>query len=138
VDKQQKLKIALPILIVVMAFVWGPVIMGSNKKDSSNKSSKNINEGVDSSNLAVMSLSGVRKKAKTIYTDWGQNPFMLKRAPKALYIEGIMWDANNPQAIINGKMVGIGDLVESKTVIEIKRSSIILMGDDGEIELKLN
>lgn len=136
-DRQQKLKIALPILFVVMAFVWGPVIMGPGKKNDLDNNAKNINEVADGMDSAAMFRIDARKRAKTAYTGWGQNPFMLKRAPKAFYIEGIMWDEKNPKAIINGNIVGIGDAVESKTIVDIKPSSIIIKGDDGkEVELK--
>lgn len=136
-DRQQKLKIALPILFVVMAFVWGPVIMGPSKKSDLDNNAKNINEVADGMDSAAMFRADARKRAKTAYTSWGQNPFMLKRAPKALYIEGIMWDEKNPKAIISGNIVGIGDAVESKMIVDIKPSSVIIKGDDGkEVELK--
>lgn len=137
-NKQQKLKIALPILIVVMAFVWGPVIFGSGSKskgdNSTSRVNKNMQEGV--SRFAVPSVAS-QKKAKTAYAQWGSNPFMLKRTPKVINIEGIMWDANNPKAIINGKIVGAGEAVEGKMIVEIKANSVIIKGDDGEeVELK--
>ena len=62
---------------------------------------------------------------------------MLKRAPKALNIEGIMWDENYPTAIINGIIIGAGEVIEDKTIIEIKLNSVIIRGDDGkDVELK--
>jgi len=140
VDKQQKLKVALPVLAVIMAFVWGPLIFGSGSSKDNNKTG-NVSNSVETStgklNIAVLSGTGDQKKARTIYTKWGQNPFMLKRAPKTLNIEGIMWDENDPKAIINGNIVGAGEVVEGKTIIEIKSTSVIIRGDDGKnIELK--
>jgi len=140
VDKQQKLKIALPVLAVIMAFVYGPLIFGSGSKDKTNKKTGSVSNSMQknavSFDLAALSQSRSQKKAKTAYTEWGQNPFMLKRAPKALNIEGIMWDEKNPKAIINGDIVGIGENIESKTIIDIKPNSVIFVGDDGkEVEL---
>ena len=137
-NKQQKLKIALPILIVVMAFVWGPVIFGSGSKskgdNSTSRVNKNMQEGM--SGFAVPSVAS-QKKAKTAYARWGSNPFMLKRTPKAINLEGILWDANDPKAIINGNIVGVGETVEGKMIVEIKANSVIIKGDDGEeFELK--
>jgi len=140
VDKQQKLKIALPILFVVMAIIWGPIIFGSGSGKSDNKTgntSKGAVKSMGSLNIAGLSNTGGQGKARSIYAKWGQNPFMLKRAPKALFIEGIMWDENEPKAIINGTIVGAGEVVEGKTIIEIKSTSVIIRGDDGKnIELK--
>jgi len=141
VDKNKKLKIALPVLAVIMAFVWGPIIFGSSSKDKTDSSIGSVGNSVQGNagglDLVALSRSRSQESARTIYTEWGQNPFMLKRAPKALYIEGIMWDKSNPKAIINGNIVGAGDVVESKTIVEIKPSSVIIRGDDGiEVELK--
>ena len=141
-NKQQKLKVALPVLAVIMAFVWGPLIFGSGSKGKADNSTGRVNKNTQVStgrlDLAVLPVTGgSREKAKTAYTQWGQNPFILKRAPKALNIEGIMWDTKNPRVIINGVIVGIGETVESKTIVDIKSNSVIIKGEDGkEIELK--
>jgi len=140
VDKQQKLKIALPILFVVMAIIWGRIIFGSGSSKSDNKSgntSKGAVKSMGSLNIAGLSKTGGQGKARSIYAKWGQNPFMLKRSPKALNIEGIMWDKKNPKVIINGDIFGIGETVESKTIVDIRPSSVIIKGNDGkESELK--
>ncbi len=132
-DKNKTLKIALPVLLVIVMIVWGPVLFGSGSKGKSNS----VNKGnIGSSDLTALPRSGNQKRAKTQYAEWGQNPFMLKRAPKALYIEGIMWDANDPKAIINSSILGVGDKVESKTIIEITPNSVILKDEKGkEVEL---
>ena len=124
-----------------MAFVWGPLIFGSGSKDKADNNIDHVNKNTQVSagmlDLAALPGAGGRKKAKTVYMQWGQNPFMLKRNPKALNIEGIMWDTKNPRAIINGVIIGIGETVESKTIVDIRPNSVIIKGDDGkEIELK--
>ncbi len=134
-NKQQKLKIALPILIVVMAFVWGPIIFGSGSKSKGNNDTSRVNKNMQES-LTVPSVVH-QKKAKTAYAHGDWHPFMLKRTPKAINLEGILWDANDPKAIINGNIVGVGETVEGKMIIEIKANSVIIKGDDGEeFELK--
>jgi len=142
VDKQKKLKIALPILFVVLAFVWGPIFFGSSSKRAADnnriRASNSSQKNTGGMRSAALSRSGSQKKSRSTYTEWGQNPFMLKRSAKALYIEGIMWDDQNPSAIINGNIVGVGDTVESKTIVDIRPNSVIISGDDGEIELRLN
>jgi len=139
VDKQQKLKIAFPILLVVMAFVWGPVLFGSGSKGDNDKGNVSQNVKTQGADLVVLSRVRSQKKARTTHAEWGQNPFMLKRAQKALYIEGIMWDAKDPKAIINGNIVGAGDVVENKTIVEVKPNSVIIKSDGGEeVELRFN
>lgn len=41
-----------------------------------------------------------------------------------LKIDGIMWDIRNPAAIVNGKIVSVGDLVDGFKVMKINRDSI--------------
>ena len=142
-NKQQKLKIALPILVVVMAFVWGPVIMGSGSKK---KADQNQNTGSivatsqgDSVNmdLAALSRAGIRQKTRSSYADWGRNPFARTQGPRALILEGIVWDEKSPKAIINGNIIGIGDNIDSNVVVDIKQDSVMIKGEAGEIELRL-
>ena len=126
-DKQQKLKIALPILILVMVIVWGPMMSGKNgkKKDgSSGQSASNAaTQGADSDLLSLARFSE-RKKARTAYTEWGRNPFVLSEGPKSSVLEGIMWDAQNPKAIINGYILGIGDKVGTGEIVDIQQTSV--------------
>ena len=140
-DKNKKLKIALPVLAVIMAFVWGPIIFGSGSKDKTDNNTgsagNSVQGNVGSIDIAALSRSRSQKKTRTAYTEWGQNPFMLKRVPRALYIEGIMWDKKNPKAIINGSIIGIGDYVGPNMVVDIKQNSVIIQGEDGETELQL-
>lgn len=142
-NKQQKLKIALPMLVVIMAFVWGPVIIGSGSKRKADKgNSAGNSQGMqqasgNSIDLTALSRVGRRQKTRTSYADWGRNPFVLKQVIKALAVEGILWDENDPKAIINGNIVGIGDQVGSSIIIDIKPSSVTIKGDMGETILNL-
>ena len=140
-DKQKKLKIALPILILVMAFVWGPVIIGGGSKHKSasktNNNGKNISIQGSSADLIVLARSNERKKAKTSYADWGRNPFTISESPKASVLEGIMWDAQNPQAIINGNILGVGDSVGSGEIVDIQQNSVIIRNGTIEKEYRL-
>jgi len=141
VNKQQKLKIALPILVVVMAFVWGPVFTGSGSKNKKNKNKKSVSvnfvSNVNSSDLVAMSRLGARKKVKTSYADWGRNPFMPGYDQKALVLEGIVWDETNPKAIINGGIFGIGDHAGLNRIIAIKKDSVVIINKTGTVELHL-
>jgi len=48
-----------------------------------------------------------------------------------LTIEGIIWNSHMPQAIVNGKIVRIGDIVKDVEIIDIKRNGIVV-GSNGE------
>ncbi|MCK5014324.1 MAG: hypothetical protein KAS66_10935 [Candidatus Omnitrophica bacterium] len=135
-DKQQKLKIALPILVLVMIVVWGPVIIGSGSKKKNAGKTNNVSTSTSpqgsSADLIVLARSNERKKARTSYTDWGRNPFALAESPKASVLEGIMWDSRNPKAIINGYILGIGEKVGSGVIINIKQTSVTVTNGNTE------
>src|SRR3989338_6045715 len=41
-------------------------------------------------------------------------------------LQGIIWDEKSPKAVINGKIVGPGDRVEDKVVLEIFTDRVVL------------
>ena len=73
-----------------------------------------------------------------------RDPFLSSKNPKKtkitigkktrvkLKLSGILWDNKIPSAIINSKVVEIGDLIAGKTVVDIERDKVIIM-ENGEI-----
>lgn len=53
-----------------------------------------------------------------------------------IVISGIIWDADHPQAIINGKVVGIGDTVSEVTITNIQKSGINGLFHNKPVTLK--
>jgi hypothetical protein len=142
VDKQQKLKIAVPILAVIMFFVWKPVLMGSGSKSKGN-SDKNAGPappavgltGISQSDLAMLLNTSQKKKARSTYTEWNHNPFVLGQKQEALMVEGILWDNQSPKVMINGNILGTGEKIGDVTVMDIKTNSVVLKDAEGEFEL---
>ena len=54
-----------------------------------------------------------------------------------LYLTGIFWDEKNPTAIINDKIVGIGDRFGVNSVVDIKQDRVILNDGFSDFELRL-
>ena len=128
-DKQKKLILLLPVLLAIMAIVWGPVIMGGGSKKKDQQSGRARSGAVSSgsaADLLTMARSAERKKAKTKFEQWGRNPFTVAESPKAAMLEGIMWDARNPKAIINGQVLGVGDRVGSGEIVDIQPNSVTI------------
>jgi len=73
----------------------------------------------------------------------GRDPFVYRpmitrqETGSGFRITGILWDENSPQAIINGKVVSIGDKVGANMVIDIKQDGVILNDGFSDFELKL-
>jgi len=53
----------------------------------------------------------------------------------ALQLNGIMYDPRRPMAIVNGKLVGVGDEVGGFRVKEISKDGVRLDGYEGELRL---
>ena len=51
-----------------------------------------------------------------------------------LNLQGILWDKRVASAIINSKVVKIGDLIYGKTVVDIEQDKVILM-ENGKIHI---
>ena len=55
----------------------------------------------------------------------------------SLELTGILWDPETPKAIINGTILEVGQVIEGNIVSEIKQHKVILKGQGGDFELKL-
>lgn len=143
-DRQKKLKIALPVLFVIMAFVWGPILLGGTRKSGQKPETSSAAGGETSTNqgdmmdIVAMSSTGIRQKARTSYDAWGQNPFMLAKPPRAIVVEGVLWDPANPQVMINGEILSVGGTIGTNVIIGIRPNSVVLQTASGEtVELHM-
>ena len=55
-----------------------------------------------------------------------------------LSLKGIIWDPDNPLAVINEQTVGIGDNFGDFKIKQIRQESVVLGKDNSELELKLS
>jgi len=137
-NKQQKLKLIFPVLILVMFFVWKPVFMGNGrKKDDVVRPEKAGSQVMAEKPGAAIRTAGPKKR--TSYEDWGRNPFSLiqRKAAASLFLEGVLWDERNPQAMINGDIYGVGATIDGMEVIAITPNSVMIKGESGERELRM-
>lgn len=73
---------------------------------------------------------------------WGRCPFSGKvytsrqEGPVSLKLSGIIWDSKNPLAMINERVVKVGDTIAGNTVVEIKHDRVILNNGSSDFELK--
>ncbi len=84
----------------------------------------------------------VTQKKKDFIKDefpaWGRDPFReADISLSRLGLQGIMWDPENPKAIISNRIVQVGDSVGENTIIEIKRDKVVLTDGTNTFELRL-
>ena len=80
--------------------------------------------------------------AGTKYLSWGRNPFVAAEAgsrseASGLSLSGIAWEVNRAQAVINGRIVGVGDEVAGNKVVEINQNSVVLNEGSNRLVLRL-
>ena len=60
----------------------------------------------------------------------------VKPTPPTLTLNGIVWDTDRPQAIINDQVLSQGDTIEGAKIVSIRKSGINLVFEDVNFTLK--
>lgn len=139
-NREKTLKIVLPILILVAAMVWGRALIGLRPAQSPTSVVQPLarRPALEHAVMPVEHAGGVPRQKKSSYEDWGRNPFMSSLAvSQGPILDGILWDASKPVAIINGEIVGKGDSVGIYVVVEVRPESVLLNDGEKDIELRL-
>lgn len=82
----------------------------------------------------------VEKKGEGIKAK--RNPFSEAERKKeealtsGLILSGIVWDKNKPKAVINGRIVKVGDVVGGKTVTKIEKDRVIFLKEGRKSKLE--
>lgn len=136
-DKKRIEIIITSLLVLVLFFAWGNTI----KKFKQRGGKKPV--------LPVASLE-VAPPPATIYPEsqergleWGRDPFsgnvyFSSQGGVDLKLTGILWDLQNPQALINDRICEKGDKIDGFQIIEIQENKVILTDQARQIELKLD
>ena len=135
----QNKKVIIAIILCVGAVI--SLIYGLTAGPKSKRQSVPIS-GVIFQDKTVSSAGRIvlikRRAIKTDFTSWGRSPFTLKKTTDTrLTLNGILWDAKNPQAIIKGEIVEVGDKIGPNIVVDIKQDRVILSDGTQDFELKL-
>lgn len=149
-DKMQKLIMLLFLLsaALIISCEKNEGVSGENLEESQALTSANKKE------IKLESLQSIKEKVKNRSLpkrEYGrENPFALidiaegiknkqtpiRQQPK-LHLDGIIWDAKNPLAVIDGKTVGQGDSIGDKIIEKIEKNSVILFDGKKRIKLRL-
>ena len=134
--REKILQVLLPFLVVVALVVWGRGLGGFRKKGSPVvPHDLGLGGGGESSASSDILTQG---RARSSYPEWGRNPFdvYVERSQKSI-LSGILWDRGNPQAMINGEIVGIGAKAGLYTVVDIQQDRVILNDGAKDFEILL-
>ncbi len=77
---------------------------------------------------------GFRKKETKKINTVSESKTTAKPLP-ALTVQGIVWGGQTPQAIINNKVVKVGDTIENVEIIDITKNGVDVFFEDQEYNL---
>lgn len=82
----------------------------------------------------------LRKPAEVVLLEnqegLGEEAGGLESGKGDLALQGIIWNGKESLAIINGKVVGVGDMIRSAKVLAINEDGVVLLKDGSRVELK--
>lgn len=147
-DKQKKQLIITAGLILVLVIVWANTFkaISNKKKGKLAPPAESVSAGSFVSNEAAteaMKKPLISQKPEVEDDSaWGRCPFSGKvfyGEAKALDLKltGILWDEDNPQAIINDEIREIGQKVGKFKIIEILPEEVIVSDGTEKFELKI-
>ncbi|MBI5415742.1 MAG: hypothetical protein HZA29_02900 [Candidatus Omnitrophica bacterium] len=55
----------------------------------------------------------------------------------ALNIGGVVWNTRRPQAIVNGRIVGLGDVVAGVKIVDIQKTGITVSAGDQTVTIEM-
>ena len=136
----RKQAIALGVLGVILLLVWGRALMGGPRAHSHESKRPSPAEPP---HPAPGPSAGVPSGEQSLDDGWGESPFLADRpipelvspdgrpAPVRSYVlNGILWDPRVPSAVINNRVVEMGDWIGDWQVQAIEKDRVIL--SDGK------
>ena len=83
-----------------------------------------------------------RRAKRSQFSAWKRSPFMSANASKTspvsgLVLSGIVWDKDNPKAVIGDAILTKGSTIKGNKVVDIKRDAVIITDGTNTFELKL-
>jgi len=92
------------------------------------------------SSLSGKNIRTKRRAERTEFTSWKRSPFVSQETKTVssdmkITLSGVVWHNNEPKALLNGEIIGIGEKIGDYKVTEIKGDSVTL--NDGVKDLRL-
>ncbi len=142
-DKQKRQLIITSFLVLVLIFAWAKAFQVMKKKSQA----KNSQAAISPVNYqqAVYSQPDTETQESQEGQDlkWLRCPFSGKvyAGPAKvmdLELNGLLWDEQDPKAVINSKVFSRQEQVGQYTIIEIEKDRVVLSDGFKEFELKMS
>ncbi len=142
-NKKQKIQLAITgigVMFLIFMFI-GTIQKPRIRKDIAVK----VDRDSAASSLTPISFGRSKMKESAIKEGWGRDPFFPGTSSVAadsglegFVLSGILWNQDNPYAIINNDIVAVGDIVDDAMVLEINEDNVIVEQDDQRYILKVS
>ncbi len=131
-----KQKVVLAVLGLTVVVVWVPALRAPSGRSASPQPGT---PGLEVAALVPEEPLQAISTAVEFPADWKDSPFLIERSPAPTgdsgervrtpadaVLSGILWDSQKPSAVVNNRVVGVGDSAGPWTVVEIRRDRVIL------------
>lgn len=141
-----------PPLVILLVLVSVMIAVYATARRSSALSSERVQAQVSGEDPMTRSpraglpaplAQSVQRQAqhqRTTVLTWSRDPFIRGSAIRevsGLTLTGILWDAHEPLAIINGQMVHIGEEIEGYHIVDISRDHVSVTDDTQTFHLHI-
>lgn len=87
----------------------------------------------------LVPLERTAKRSEVVVSS--RNPFTMEAVAfqrlGPMTLNGIVWDEKNPKAVINDRIVGVGEVIGGRKVVKIEQTRVVLNDGANQMELRL-
>lgn len=146
---EQKRKIVVYV-IFVLAIIYGVANLYPKSTDKEHKSNLDKSAQLENAQNIIAKYADPKLfDTLSLHTkSWGSDPFQVlhqniskktySRINAQLVLSGILYNKNNPVAIINKKTLRVGDKIENAKIIKINRRDVIIKENGKNITLTIS
>lgn len=89
---------------------------------------------------SLSDLNRILPAKKVINSEWGRDPFVpiVGERFMSMKLTAIIYNDKKPAAIVNNKIIYVGDSVDGQKVVDITKQYVILRGIDGSYKLEID
>lgn len=140
--KKNTVEIVITSILAIILIIAVVNIFKTKKKISSKRIAKVVATEEAQPQKKIVTTKKTFKALEDRAKDlkWERDPFVYKprsiKLTEGFRLEGIVWDEEDPKAVINGNILSIGDKIDGKEIVDIRKDGVTL--DDGKNILELH
>lgn len=138
----EKKKLILLVVLTTLALfslLYGILIPSKVRRRLS--SEPDLSQGAPRRRSLFLSTPAERLSRRSDYPSWGRNPFLPKGSQASGFgkwiLDGIAWDEKSPRAVINDRIIEVGNKIGGARVVEIRKDRVVLNDGATDFELRL-